>query len=408
MTGQRLLPTSDVYDYEARLTGPEKAALARMRGYLEAEVAPIVDDAWERGEFPEQLIEGFAGLRMLLPAELAGEVPRPLFEGFRVLEIARVDASVATFFSGQATMITSAVLHGGDEEQVARWMPQIRDYRLRGVFAITEPEHGSDVARGLQTTARRDGDSWVLDGQKTWIGSAAYATHVCVVARTEVGDGGIRAFLVPTDSPGFRTARIRGKASLRIVNNAHIVLDGVRVPEELRLRRVERFRDVGRMLRHMRAGVVWLAVGTQIGAYEKALAYITRRQQFGRPIAGFQLVQEKVARMVGNITASLGMVVRLAELQEQGVYRDEDSAMAKFWVCARMRETVALARELCGGNGILLETGVARHFADAEAIYTYEGAAVRRISRCRPASRESSRTGMESWTRRPRRPRRIG
>lgn len=369
----RLYPTTDVYDYESRLSGAEKAVLARMRGFLESEVAPIVDDHWERGEFPEHLIEPFVDLRLLDPVELreAGEQPGALYIGFRVMELSRIDASIATYFSGQATMITGAVLHGGDDAQIAEWMPKIDEYEMRGVFAITEPDHGSDVAKGLETTARRDGGGWILHGRKKWIGSAAYATHVCVVAREE--SGAIRAFLVPAGTPGMTIEKIQGKASLRIVNNALITLDGVRVDESMRLQRVDRFRDVARMLRHMRASTVWQAVGVQMGAYEKALAYIGRRQQFGRPIAGFQLVQEKVARMLGNITASVGMAVRLAELQEDGVYRDEDSALAKYWVCAHMRETVALARELCGGNGILLDTGVMRFFADAEAIYTYEG-----------------------------------
>ncbi|SNT10454.1 acyl-CoA dehydrogenase family protein [Rhodococcoides kyotonense] len=367
----RLYEISDLYDYESLLTTPETNALSRLRGFLAAEVAPIVDEYWERGEFPEHLVEGFVGLGMLAPKELGDDIPRPLFEGFRTLEIARVDASISTYFSGQATMITSAVLHGGSPEQVAKWMPRIRNYDMRGVFAITEPDHGSDVARGLETTATRHGDTWILDGEKKWIGSAAYATHVCVVAREATGE--TRAFLVPTDSDGVQLEKIRGKASLRIVNNAHITLSGVRVSESLRLHGVERFSDIGAMLRHMRASVIWQAAGVQVGAYEAALRYAGTRRQFDRPIASFQLVQEKIAHMLGNITASIGMAARLAQLQETGVYRDEDSAMAKYWVSARMRETVALGREICGGNGLLLEHGVMRFFADAEAIYTYEG-----------------------------------
>lgn len=369
----RLYATTDPYDFESRLSAAERAVLVRLRGLLEREVAPIVDDYWERGEFPRHLPDLFAAERLLDPRELrdAGEEPSALFIGFRVMEISRIDASVATWFSGQATMITGAVLHGADDDQIAEWMPRIESYDLRGVFAITEPGHGSDVARGMETTARRDGEEWVLDGAKKWIGSAAFASHVCIVAREESGE--IRAFLVPTDAPGLRIEKITGKASLRIVDNALITIDGVRVPESRRLQRVERFADVGRMLRHMRASTVWQAVGVQMGAYENALRYVTERTQFGREIGRFQLIQEKIARMLGNITASLGMAVRLAERQQEGVYRDEDSALAKYWVCAHLRETVALAREVCGGNGILLETGVARHFADAEAIYTYEG-----------------------------------
>jgi glutaryl-CoA dehydrogenase len=368
-----LYPHTDPYGFASKLSDAESGVLLRLRGFLEREVAPIVDDHWERGEFPAHLPDLFAAERFLDPAELreAGETPSAMYIGFRVLELARVDASIATYFSGQATMITGAILHGGDDDQIADWMPKIDDYSMRGVFAITEPDHGSDVARGMETTATRDGDAWVLSGRKMWIGSAAYATHICVVAREE--DGAIRAFLVPSDAEGVTIEKIRAKGSLRIVDNALITLDGVRIPEAMRLQRVDRFSDVARMLRHMRASTVWQAVGVQMGAYESALAYVTTRKQFDKEIARFQLVQEKVARMLGNITASLGMAVRLAELQQDGVYRDEDSALAKYWVCQHLRETVALAREVCGGNGILMGTGVWRHFADAEAIYTYEG-----------------------------------
>ncbi|UOQ56445.1 acyl-CoA dehydrogenase family protein [Leucobacter allii] len=369
-----LYPQCDVYDYASELTPAERSAILRLRAFLDAEVAPIVDDHWERGLFPEHLIERIAGLRLLDPEELrrAGEAVRPLFEGFRLFEIARVDASMATYFSGQATMITSAILHGASDEQRAGLMRQVVEYRLRGVFAITEPEHGSDVARGLESTAVRDGDEWVLNGAKRWIGSAAYATHVCVVAKEE-SSGAMRAFLVPRDSAGFEISRIPQKASLRIVNNADIVMRDVRVPDSLRLHGVDTFADVARMLRHMRASVVWLAAGLQAGAYEAALRYIATREQFGRPLARFQLVQGKVARMLDNVTAGLGYASRVARMHEEGKYADEHSALAKYAVSRMMRETVAIARELCGGNGIVLGTGVMRHFCDAEAVYTYEG-----------------------------------
>ncbi len=369
-----LYPQSDVYDYASELSDSEQAVILRLREFLQTEVAPVVDDYWERGEFPAHLIEGVANLRLLDPLELreAGQRPRPIFEGFRLFEIARVDASMATYFSGQATMITSAILHGASEEQRDALMRQVTDYDLRGVFAITEPEHGSDVARGLETTAVRDGDEWVLNGSKRWIGSAAYATHVCVIAR-ESGSQAMRAFLVPREAPGLEITKIEHKAALRIVNNADIVMRDVRVDESLRLHGVATFSDVAKMLRHMRASVVWLAAGLQAGAYEASLRYITTREQFGRPLAKFQLVQGKVARMLDNVTAGLGYAVRVAQMHEQGNYEDEHSALAKYAVSRMMRETVAIARELCGGNGIVLETGVMRFFCDAEAVYTYEG-----------------------------------
>ncbi len=369
-----LYPQSDHYRYADSLTDAEQRVILRLREFLAAEVAPIVDDWWERGEFPEHLIEKFVEQQFLRPVELAesGEAVRPLFEGFRLLEIARVDASIATYFSGQATMIMSAVQHGASDEQRDDLISRICEYDLRGVFAITEPDHGSDVARGLETTVHREGDAWVLNGKKRWIGSAAYATHICVIAREEATDQ-MRAFLVPREAEGVNLSKIEHKASLRIVNNADIELMNVRLDESERLRGVDDFSDVADMLRHMRSSVIWLATGLQMGAYEAALKYVGERQQFGRPLAKFQMVQAKVAQMMANVTASLGYAVRIAQLNEQGVFRDEDSALAKFAVCRMMRETVALARELCGGNGIVLQTGVARFFSDAEAVYTYEG-----------------------------------
>ena len=369
-----LYPQSDLYNYASGLTAAEQAVILRLRQYLESDVAPIVEDFWERGEFPDQLLDGFANLRLLDPVELrdAGQTVRPLFEGFRVFEIARVDASVATFFSAQATMIANAILHGAADDQREDLMRRVREYDLRGVFAITEPNHGSDVARGLESSAVRDGDEWVLNGSKRWIGSADYATHVCVVAR-ESGSDAIRAFLVPRGAEGFEVSKIQHKISLRIVNNADIVMRDVRVHESLRLGAVNSFDDVAVMLRHMRASAVWLAAGMQAGAYEAALRYITTRQQFNRPIAKFQLVQGKVARMLDNVTASLGYAVRVAQLHEEGNHSDDHSALAKYAVSRMMRETVGIARELCGGNGILLETGVMRFFCDAEAVYTFEG-----------------------------------
>lgn len=369
-----LYPQSDIYDYADVLRPSERAAILRLRAFLKKEVAPIVDDYWERGEFPEHLIEPIVQLGLLDPIELreAGIEPGPVFAGFRLFEIARVDASLATYFSGQATMIMSAVEHGASDAQREQLLEQVRQYQLRGVFAITEPDHGSDVARGLETTATRDGERWVVSGHKRWIGSAAYATHICVVAR-EAGSRAMRAFLVPRDAPGVSVTKIEHKGSLRIVNNADIELRDVVLTEAARLQGVDSFDDVARMLRHMRASVVWLAAGVQAGAYEAALAYVEKRQQFGRPLAGFQLVQGKIAQMLDNLTSSLGYANRVAMMHAEGNYEDAHSALAKFAVSRRMRDTVAIARELCGGNGIVLDTGVMRFFCDAEAVYTYEG-----------------------------------
>jgi glutaryl-CoA dehydrogenase len=362
----------DPYGFTELLDDAERAAIARLRAVLTAEVEPILSDHWERGVFPEQIIEPLADLRLMDPPEFAGatDADHALYRGFRNFELARTDVSVATFYNGQAGLFRTSVELGGSAQQVAELTPRIRSFELRGAFALTEPEHGSDVARGLEATARRDGDEWILDGRKRWIGGAVLAQLIVVFAR--VGDG-VGAFLVPRDAAGVTLTPMTGKTALRIVQNADIELVGVRVPDSARLARVETFADVSRMLGAMRADVSWIAVGAQAGAYDAAVAYAAHREQFGRTIGGFQLVQAKLATMLGNLTASLALVVRLTQRQAAGAATDEDAALAKLFTAARLRETAALAREIAGGNGILLDHGVARFFADAEAVYSYEG-----------------------------------
>jgi glutaryl-CoA dehydrogenase len=369
----RLYEACDPYQYEALLTEQERDVLRRLRQVLETSVKPLVNEYWDRGEFPEAIREPIEQLGMVEPApDPDGPAPRALFKGFRMFELARTDVSTAVFFGGQATMFRTPLLLGGSEQQVARLDPGVRTWQTKGVIAITEPEHGSDVAGGLETSARREGEQWVINGAKRWIGGAAYADLILVLAR-DTGDGQVKAFLVDGKDPGVTIQKIERKISVRIVNNAHITLTDVRVPESMRLQKVNSFRDMARLFRYMRADVAWMAAGAQAGAYEAALRYVTARKQFGHPLASFQLVQDKLATMLGNLTASLSMAVRLAQLQDQGIYRDEDSAMAKSWISKHLRETVALGRELAGGNGITLDTDVARFFADAEAIYTFEG-----------------------------------
>jgi len=373
--GERLYDLSDLYDAESLLTSAERDVLARLRRFLDAEAKPLLAEYWERGEFPEQLARPLIDLDIMEPADLAVHGPvRGIFHGFRVFELARRDASLATWYTAQAGLFRTAIRVGASAEQQREWMPMVIDFSLKGVFSLTEPEHGSDIAGGLATTARfdPDGGSWVLDGAKRWIGGASTADVLAVFAR-DVADGQVKAFLVDRQAQGVTLEKIHGKTALRMMQNAHITLDGVRVPESMRLHNVNSFKDVAAMLRAMRSDVAWIATGIQAGAFEAALRYVTERQQFGRAIGSFQLVQEKLARMVGNITASLSLVVRLTEQQAKGVYRDQDSALAKMQTSLLMRETVALAREVVGGNGITLETDVARFHADAEAVYSYEG-----------------------------------
>lgn len=369
-----LYPVSDLYGFEDLLTEAERAKLRALREVLDTQVKPILADHWERAVSPIHVREPLRDLRLIDdPAILdADGNARALYVGFRSLEFSRTDIGTGMLYHGQVGMFRELVRQGGSPAQVAAWDAKIIDFEMTGAFALTEPDHGSDVARGLETTARRDGENWILDGAKRWIGNAAYSEYVAVFAR-DVADGQVKVFLARTDDPGMTLTTIERKAALRIVTNSDIALDGVVVPETHRLQRVNSFADVAALFRTLRPDVAWIAVGAQAGAYEAALAYAMRREQFGRPIAGFQMVQDKLVRMLGNITASLGMAVRLAQRRDEGVQRDEDAALAKVWIADRLRETVALAREIVGGNGIVIDNDVARFFTDAEAVYTYEG-----------------------------------
>jgi len=370
----RLYPRSDFYEFEELLTDAEVAKLRSLRTVLDEQVKPVLAEHWERAESPVFLREPLRDLRLIDdPAILDGDGrARELYIGFRNFEFSRTDLAVGMLFHGQVGMFRALVLEGGSPEQVAEWDPKIVSFEMTGAFALTEPDHGSDVARGLATTARREGDRWILDGAKRWIGNAAHSEFVAILAR-DVADGEVKAFLARTDDPGMKLSTIQRKASLRLVTNSDIVLDGVVVPESHRLQRISSFADIAALLRTLRPDAAWNAAGMQAGAYEAALAYTLQREQFGRPIAGFQLVQDKLVRMLGNVTGSLGMVVRLAQRRQSGVLNDEDSALAKTWVADRLRETVALAREVVGGNGIVIDYDVARFFTDAESVYTYEG-----------------------------------
>ncbi|NIJ00563.1 acyl-CoA dehydrogenase family protein [Paenarthrobacter ilicis] len=377
--GERLYSASDWYDAEALLTTDERRVLARLRSFLDSQAKPLLAEYWEKGEFPDQLARPLIDLDLMEPFD---EPARGIFHGFRIFEFARTDASLATWYTAQAGLFRTAIRVGASEEQQREWMPKVLDFSLKGVFSLTEPEHGSDIAGGLSTTARfepgpdgstsSDAGSWVLDGAKRWIGGASAADVLCVFAR-DVADGQVKAFLVDRTAAGVNLEKIHGKTSLRMMQNAHITLNSVRVPEAQRLHKVNSFKDVAAMLRAMRSDVAWIATGLQAGAFEAALAYVKERQQFGRSLGSFQLVQEKLARMLGNITASLSLVVRLTEQQGWGIFRDQDSALAKMQTSLLMRETVALAREAVGGNGITLASDVARFHADAEAVYSYEG-----------------------------------
>ncbi|GAA4763209.1 MFS transporter [Citricoccus nitrophenolicus] len=281
------LGAADHFGYVDLLSEAEKTVLTRLRCFLQDEAEPVLADHWERGETPLFLRDRLAGLDLVDPAEVrgAGESVRPLFLGFRNLEFSRVDGSLAILFGGQAGMFRTVVATGGSEQQLASWDEDIASFRMTGCFALTEPDHGSDIARGVQTEARRDGDGWVLNGAKRWIGNAAFSEYVAVAAK-DADDGQVKVFLARADDPGLDITKIEGKTSLRMVHNADIGLRDVRVPETHRLQRINSFADLNRAFETLRPDVVWNATGLQLGLYETVLEYTRKREQFGRPIGG--------------------------------------------------------------------------------------------------------------------------
>jgi glutaryl-CoA dehydrogenase len=366
--------TGDFYGIASTLSAEDQAIVQRVRAFMEAEVAPIISRYWSRAEFPFELIPKLAAL------EIAGISYKgygcagksTVLDGMIALEMARVDPSIATFFGVHSGLAMGSIYLCGSEAQKRQWLPPMRRMEKIGAFGLTEPEVGSGAAGGLLTTARRDGDSWVLNGQKKWIGNATFADVTVIWARDEA-DNQVKGFLVEKGTPGITAEKMEDKMALRVVQNALITLRDCRVPKASRLQKAHSFRDTAAVLRMTRAGVAWQAVGCAMGGYEHALAYARRRQQFGRPIGSFQLVQDLLVSMLGNIVASHCMTLRLSQLQDAGELRDEHASLAKAYCTAKCRETVGFARELLGGNGILLDHQVGRYVADAEAIYSYEG-----------------------------------
>ena len=365
---------ADFYGFSNELTDQEKEAIAGLREYLETEVKPIANEYWERAEFPKQIIPD---LHRLGVAAFAWDETKPfpnsaVFRGFVALELARIDASVATYVGVQNGLAAGSLSACGSQEQREEWLPKLASGEIIGAFGLTEPLSGSDSAQGLRTTAERQGDEWVINGSKRWIGNATFS-DITVIWAKDVADGQVKGFIVPTETPGYRATKIEGKQALRAVQNADITLENVRVPESLRLQNANSFRDTARVLRATRAEVAWAAVGVAVGAYEAAVKYAGARIQFGKPIAAHQLVQDMLAGSLANITSSLALVVQVSRMLDAGTQRDEHSALAKAFTTSRMRETVGWAREILGGNGIVLEYDVARFFSDAEALYSYEG-----------------------------------
>ncbi|WP_435529332.1 acyl-CoA dehydrogenase family protein [Moheibacter stercoris] len=364
----------DFYELSDKLTLEQQALQLKVRNFMEEEVNPIVNDYWLRDEFPYELIPKMGELGLAgVTYDGYGCPNLPfLMEGILAMEMARVDASIATFFGVQSGLTMGSIYMCGSEDQKQEWLPAMNKMQKIGAFGLTEPEVGSGAAGGLTTTCKLTADGWVLNGQKKWIGNATFADVVVIWAKDEA-DGEVKGFLVRKENPGFQVEKIKGKMALRIVQNGLITLTNCVVEEKDRLPLANSFKNTANVLRMTRAGVAWMAVGCARGAYENALVYTQNRKQFGKPIASFQLIQNHLVEMISNLTAMQTLVFRLSELQDLGQLKDEHASLAKVFCTLRTRDIVRGAREVMGGNGILLEHNVARFVADAEAIYSYEG-----------------------------------
>lgn len=373
---KRELPSinGDFYELNERLNEEDRALQLKVRAFMENEVKPLVNKYWLHDEFPYELIPKFGELGLAGITYDGYGCPNKSFlmEGVLAMEMARIDASIATFFGVQSGLAMGSIYLCGSEEQKQEWLPQMNKMEKIGAFGLTEPEVGSGAAGGLTTTCKRTEDGWVLNGQKKWIGNATFADVIVIWAK-DIDNGQVKGFLLRKDTPGFAVEKIKGKMALRIVQNGLITLKDCVVEEKDRLQYADSFKDTANVLRMTRAGVAWMAVGCARGAYENALDYTRKRKQFGKPIASFQLIQNHLVEMLSNLTAMQTLVFRLSEIQDAGHLKDEHASLAKVFCSLRTRDIVSQAREVMGGNGILLEHDVARFVADAEAIYSYEG-----------------------------------
>ncbi len=365
---------ADFYDVSAKLSPEDRALQMKVRAFLEAEIKPLVNNYWLHDEFPFEIIPKLAELNVCgyVYEGYGCAGGTSLMDGIIASEFGRIDPSIATFLGVQSGLAMGSIYMCGSDAQKQEWLPAMQQLKKIGAFGLTEPLVGSGTAGGLTTTCKREGDKWVLNGQKKWIGNSTFSDITIIWAR-DLDDQQVKGFIVRKENPGFAVEKIKGKMALRIVQNGLITLTNCEVPEADRLPNANSFKDTAKVLQMTRAGVAWMAVGCARGAYENALEYTLQREQFGKPIASFQLIQNHLVEMLSNLTAMQTLVFRLSELQDDDKLKDEHASLAKVFCTLRTRDIVSRAREVMGGNGILLEYNVARFLADAEAIYSYEG-----------------------------------
>ncbi|NQD87461.1 acyl-CoA dehydrogenase [Paenarthrobacter sp. CM16] len=362
-------PEADLMHVIDLLPPEERLRYLEIREFLQTRIRAASIEYWNREEFPFGLLADMAKFGL---GGLQTDGSSKLFKGLMYTEVARADVSLSALVGIHNELIVGMIDELGSPEQRRKWLPGLEAFTQLGAFALTEPDHGSDIAGGLSTTARRDGGEWVINGAKRWIGAGTIADFALVWARDE-SDGHIKGFIVETDRPGYSATKISHKIGLRIMQNADIVLDEVRIPVENLLPGATEFSRANELLRDSRAWVGWQAAGIQLAAFDIARSYALERKQFGKELARFQLVQQQLADILGNANASLSMMVELARIQQAGKLEMVQAAMCKATTTRLARSSVAMGRSLLGGNGITTDYEMAKLFGDAEILYTYEG-----------------------------------
>jgi glutaryl-CoA dehydrogenase len=364
---------TDYFLVREQLSDEQWDHFLRTRRFVDREVLPAINDSWERAELPWPLMMRLAELGLVGDDIDGYGCPgmTPLASGLVNMELHRGDGSLGTFLGVQSGLAMKTIAMLGSEEQKQRWLAPMARLERIGAFALTEPDHGSDSV-ALETTAARDGDGYVINGAKRWIGNATIADVIIVWARSDE-DGHVKGFLVETSTPGYEATVIEGKGAARSVWQADVRLEGVRVPAESLLPGAYSFKDAGRVLTATRSSAAWAALGHAVAAYDAALAYTKQRRQFGRPLCSFQIVQDRLVKMLAEVTAMQLYCMQLARLAEAGRLSDTVAGLAKMNNTRKARQVIAEARDLLGGNGILLENHVIRHMTDIEVLHTYEG-----------------------------------
>jgi acyl-CoA oxidase len=364
---------SDYYQFDDLLSAEERSLRKKVQQVMEREVAPIMAEYWEKAEFPFHLVPKLADLAVAGGTIKGFGCPGLSITGSAIVtaEIARVDASCSTFILVHSSLAMLTIALCGSEAQKQKYLPSLAKLNTIACWALTEPDYGSD-ASSLETTATKVAGGWVLNGQKRWIGNSTFADLLVMFARN-TSTNQINGFIVKKGSPGLKVTKIENKIGLRMVQNGDILMKDVFVPDEDKLVGVNSFQDTNKVLAVSRVMVAWQPIGIAMGVFDMCHRYLKERKQFGAPLAAFQLNQEKLVRMLGNIQAMLLVGWRLCKLYESGKMTPGHASLGKAWTSSKAREVVSLGRELMGGNGILADFLVAKAFCDLEPIFSYEG-----------------------------------